>query len=288
MQITSLHHLIVAVPLILAASGCAMFSGNRNDDIDAQAIESTPKATYTSLRTKVRDLRTAGKVDRAREVCREMIKQYPNRPDGYHQLALVADKQKRYREAQGMYAQALRVKRADAEIFNDLGFSYYLSGQMNKSESALAKAVAMSPHEDRYRNNLGLVLGQQHRYDEALEHFRLAGSEADAQFNLAFVLATHDDPARAKACFQRALAADPTHEKSRKALRSFEQFEREPDAAARDADLASAAKGYVPYVEDDSKVVLASGESSSRRAMTATLQRQAQSSLDARLSSRGL
>ena len=292
MQSTSLHRLTFILPLMLASSGCAMFGGKREearqDDIDAQMLESPAKASYTSLRAKVRDLRAAKKFDRAREVCREMIKQYPKRPAGYHQLALVADKQKRYREAQGLYSEALRVKGADAELFNDLGYSYYLGGQMNKSESALAKAVAMSPHEDRYRINLGLVLGQQKRYDEALKHFRLAGSEADAQFNLAFVLTTQDDPARAKLCFQKAIAADPTHEKSRKALRAFEQFERDPDAAARDVELAGGAEGYVPYVEGESKVVQASAESTSKQATTAALQQKAKSLLEAKMSSRGM
>jgi len=292
MKSTSLNRLFVIVPLVLAASGCATLFGNRGEhregELDGKVLDSRPKSTYSSLRTQVRDLRNSGKLDRAREVCRDLIKHYPDKADGYHQLALVADKQKRYREAQGLYAQAIRLKHADAEIFNNLGYSYYLGGQLDNEESALAKSVAMSPHEDRYRINLGLVVGQQRRYDEALEHFRLAGSEADAQYNLAFVLATHDAPQRAQACFQKAIAADPSHEKSRKALRAFEQFERDPDAAARDEALASGAKGYMPYVEDGSRVVQASGESTGGRAATAALQQQAKSSFEAKFSRRGL
>jgi Flp pilus assembly protein TadD len=275
---------------LLVSTGCAMFSGRHaeeNSDAPAAKIAPRSEKSYTALRTQVRDLRASDKLDKAREACREMIKKYPDRSGGYHQLALVADRQKRHAEAQSLYSQALRLGGADAEVFNDLGYSYYLSGQMNKAESALAKAAALAPHEDRYRINLGLAIGQQRRYEDALEQFRLAGSEADAQYNLAFVLATQDDAAGAKACFQRALAADPTHAKSRKAIKSFEQYEVDPALAARETQLAIDAKGYIPYVEDDSRVVQVSGEEPSGRAATAALQRQADAMINARLSGRG-
>ncbi|MCG8586746.1 MAG: tetratricopeptide repeat protein [Pirellulales bacterium] len=281
----------VCVTLLLVSAGCATFSKSRGPELtpgqSATKLAAETEKSYTALRAEIRDLRSNDKLDEAREVCRTMIKQYPDRHDGYHQLALISDRQKRYREAQALYAQALRIKRADGELFNDLGYSYYLSGQMAKSESALAKAVALAPYEDRYRINLGLVLGQQQRHDEALEQFRQAGSEADAQYNLAFVFATQSNASEAKACFQRALLADPTNEKARKALASFEEFERDPRAAAREAQLAADARGYIPYVEDDGKVVQASAQQRTGRAPTAALERQAQAMIDARLSNRG-
>lgn len=189
----------------------------------------------------------AGKLDDARKIYQQLIVDFPQAPLPLHSLALVADRQRKHREAQTLYVQALQMRPREAEWLNDLGWSYYLDGQLEKAESALNKAVALAPSKPRYHNNLGLVLGHLRRYPQALEEFRRAGSEADAQYNLAFVLTSQDDVAGAKRCFQLALAADPSYSRARDALRAFDQYEQDPASAA----LASLdPKQWVPYVED--------------------------------------
>ena len=55
--------------------------------------------------------------------------------------------------------------------------------------------------------------------------------------------------ADAKACFQMALNADPTHHAARQALASFEEYEQRPEHM-RDLDtLADDDVRWVPYVE---------------------------------------
>src|SRR4029453_1209563 len=100
-----------------------------------------------------------------------------------------------------------------------------LQGQLAKAESALGKAAKFEPGNNRYWNNLGLVLGHQGRYEQALDCFRKSGSEADAQYNLAFIYATQERVDEAKRSFQKALAIDPTHRRAREALTSFEEYE---------------------------------------------------------------
>jgi tetratricopeptide (TPR) repeat protein len=121
---------------------------------------------------------------------------------------------------------------------------------------------------------LGLVTGHQGRAEDALAHFRKAGSEADALYNLAFVFAAQDRPSEAKQCFQQALNADPLHRRAREALTSFEEYERMP-AHMRDFDMAGGGGvRYVPYFESadsDSGVRTADGfVSNSRDASQAT------------------
>jgi tetratricopeptide (TPR) repeat protein len=120
---------------------------------------------------------------------------------------------------------------------------------LTKAESALLKAVAMAPSTSRYRNNLGLVLGHQHRYDEALEAFRHAGSEADAQYNLAFIRASQNDMHGAKSSFREALVADPTFEPAREMLENFERIETDPRAEYENEPLVQGGVHWVPYVE---------------------------------------
>src|SRR5690606_32125088 len=142
--------------------------------------------------------------------------------------AVVADKQRRYREAQALYSEAIRLHGPDAELFNNLGYSFYLQGNLRKAEAAMLKAVALQPANPRFRNNLGMVYGHQGRHDLAMEQFRRAGSDADAYYNLAFVLASQDNVEGAKECFRRALAVDPAHERAGRALAAFQRSEQIP------------------------------------------------------------
>jgi tetratricopeptide (TPR) repeat protein len=210
---------------------------------------------------QARTFETSNKTDDAREIYEKLIVEFPDRYESYHRLGVVADKQRRHREAQSLYTEALRRKPPDPEIFNDLGYCFFLQGQLDKAESATGKAVALAPSNPRYRNNLGLVYGHQGRTNEALETFRRAGSEADAQYNMAFVCASQNDTEGAKERFRMALTADSSYAPARKALKSFEKAESEADLLA-DYDFEENNKGVrmVPYVEDPSMTGQSSGE----------------------------
>ena len=201
---------------------------------------------------KARSLENNEKWQEARELYQEMIVELPERHEPYHRLGVVADRQKRHREAEALYTQAIERKANDPDLFNDLGYCYYLQGKLTKAESAMLKAVSMAPSTARYRNNLGLVLGHQGRYDDALEAFRHAGSEADAQYNLAFIHASQDNMQGAKACFRRALVADPTFEPARQILDNFERIEADPSAEIANEPLVQNGVRWVPYVESGS------------------------------------
>jgi Flp pilus assembly protein TadD len=199
---------------------------------------------------RARALEKAGKYEEARAVYQRLIVEFPDRYEGYHRLAVVADRQKRYREAQGLYEEAIRLERNNPDLFNDLGYCFFLQGQLDKAERSLLKAVAMSPSKPRYRNNLGMVYGHQRRYEEAMDQFRRAGSEADSQYNLAFVRASQNDFDEAKACFHRALAADPTFEPARRALDSFRKAEDDPTGVYDNNPVVQNGTYWVPYRED--------------------------------------
>jgi tetratricopeptide (TPR) repeat protein len=195
----------------------------------------------------------SGEWKQAREVYEEVRKKDPENVDAAHRLAIVADAQRRHIEAEQLFLFALERRPRSAELLADLGYCYYLQGQLAKAESALAKATKLAPENDRHWNNLGLVIGHQGRYDESLECFRKTGSEADAHYNLAFIYSAQERVADAKRCFQMALASDPTHRQAREALTSFEEYERLPaDLRVVEDDLAADGVRYVPYIEGES------------------------------------
>lgn len=254
----SLPALATAVCMLLAV-GCQSGAGSPDfaalnpptgsKSTAAAASRSKPKPPDGEFATKLaqaQNLERANKLNEARAIYEELIAKYPDRYQAYHRLAVVADRQRRFREAEALYSEAIRLQPKDAELFNDLGYCLFLQGNLGKAEAASLKAVALAPSNPRFRNNLGMILAHQGQHDQALAQFRHAGSEADAMYNLAFVLAATDDVEGAKDCFRLALAADPTYEPARKALDSFDRFEAAPQGTA-----AVAANGvrWVPYAE---------------------------------------
>ena len=275
--------LAILLPLLscLALAGCAaglkmnpgdMFSRStkRLDRVLNNTGEPTrPSTEYAAQIAKGTNLEKSGKYDQAREVYEPLIAEHPTRFEAYHRLGIVADRQRRYREAQALYTQAVRLNPECPDLFNDLGYCFFLQGKLEKAQRALLKAVAMTPSSARFRNNLGMVLGYQGRHDEALEQFRHAGSEADAQYNLAFLRAAEDDTDGAKRGFRLALAADPTYEPARRALKSFEQYEADPEGLPDGAEIAGGSIRWVPYTEssesDESAVIQASAHAPIQR-----------------------
>jgi tetratricopeptide (TPR) repeat protein len=215
-----------------------------------------------------RNFERSGEYDKARQLYEDLAVKHPADPQIAHRLGVVADFQRRHAEAEHFFQAALRSDPRNAEVLGDLGYCYFLQGQLSKAESALTKATVLEPANKRYRNNLGLVLGHLGRHDEALAHFKLANSEADACYNLAFIFAAQDRVDDAKECFQMALNADPTHRPSREALASFEEYEQLPEHM-RDLDtLADGDVRWVPYVEGgdaEGKVAQAGGETVTSR-----------------------
>ena len=205
---------------------------------------------FSQQLTQGRNLEKVGKYTEARNVYEKLLVAYPDRFEPYHRLGVVADRQKRYREAQALYAQAIQREPRDPDLFNDLGYSFFLQGKLEKAEVAMLKAVGLAPSDPRYRNNLGMVFAHMERYEEALAEFRRAGSDADAYYNLAFVLTARNRVKDATDCFRLALAADPNHEPSRQALESSEGYAGSPDALVDNGPIVKNGVRWVPYGED--------------------------------------
>ena len=244
--------------IILLLAGCAGISDRQSESkwnkLGSRATEATQKKKSSANNvvlqiTKGRSLEQEGKLKKARQVYETLTQEYPNHPAPYHRLAVVSDRQRKHIEAQQLYTQALRLKPNDAEILNNLGYCFYLQGQLEKAESALLKAAGTAPANPRIHNNLGLVYGHMGRHEESLAQFRHTGHEADAQYNLAFVLASKGNVEAAKQCFHTALVVQPNHLKARKALQSFEHVDTHPELLEDIALEEDSGIRWVPYVE---------------------------------------
>src|SRR5262249_46912054 len=99
----------------------------------------------------------------------------------------------------------------DAEVYCDMGYSFYLQRRWAESEMNLRQALAVNPDHQRAHNNLALVLVRNDRLEDALAGFRKGGSDpvqAPNNLALAWTLDRRWDAARAE--YQRVLELDPT------------------------------------------------------------------------------
>ncbi|HUE69441.1 MAG TPA: tetratricopeptide repeat protein [Pirellulaceae bacterium] len=267
---------LAGVGLVVVLAGCSQLPGRTNLGLPSpQATIAAAEKQKTTDRTKPlrivskgfkqtvsrvdpavedviirgRSLEQAGQFDKARKTYETALADHPGCAPLLHRLGIVSDCQKRHADAEQLFRSALEASPQNADVLGDLGYCYFLQGRLDEASDSLTEAVALDPKNPRHRNNLGLVLGHQQDYDAAYAQFAAAGSEADAYYNMAFIFAAQDLTDEAKGCFQEAVAADPSHERARVALASFEEYDSTPAREDGDAELTHGVR-YVPYVED--------------------------------------
>ena len=80
-----------------------------------------------------------------------------------------------------------------------------VDGEFEKAEQAFRAAILLDPDDPAQHNNLGLAIGRQGRYQEALAQFRLVGTEQAALNNLGYLYYLNGEHARAIEQFERSL-----------------------------------------------------------------------------------
>ena len=172
-----------------------------------------------------------------------------SRADAYARLAILHDKQGKFRESADLYRKALALRPGDPDIFCDMGYSFYLQRRWAEAEMNLRQSLAVNPEHRRAHNNLALLLVRDNRLGDALAEFGKAGSDpVQAHMNLAFALTIDQRWESARAEYQCALALDPSSQLAKARLDELNNLlaKREPaapapDGARRDPPLLTAA-----------------------------------------------
>jgi tetratricopeptide (TPR) repeat protein len=145
------------------------------------------KAIQTSL-TYARSLDKSGCDDGAIEQYEKVLRLSPDHPEAMRRLAVLYDRRADFTHAEAAYKKLAKMHPRDADLACDWGYSYYLRNNWKEAEAKLRRALDLDKYHARARCNLGLVLGQQDRFEEAYQMFRQAGlEEADAHCDMAFI-----------------------------------------------------------------------------------------------------
>lgn len=181
-------------------------------------------------------LERQGNFERAAAQYREALELNPDLLVACNRLGITLNKLGQHRAATAEFRQALTRYPDRAHLYNNLGFSLYLETRYEDAERALRRALELQPSFRRARMNHGLVLAKLGRYDEALEAFCLAGTEADAYYNLAVVQAEAGHYLDAVHALDQAIRLEPDFAAAREHLRQIA-----PLAVAQEAELKAAA-----------------------------------------------
>jgi Flp pilus assembly protein TadD len=220
-------HLSTSQPVVATAPSAA-----------AATHEDTPKLSPAQTAdvkiAYARTLEQQGAHERAMAIYVDALKLDPSRADAFGRLAVLYDQQGKSKEAADMYNKALAADPKNPDLHCNLGYSYYLRSDWTKAEASLRQALALAPNHSRAHNNLGMVLAHTGHCNEALAEFRRAGcSQADADVNLGFALTLEQRLPEAHACYEHALAADPSSAAAKKGLQELDRIMLKMKAAPK-------------------------------------------------------
>jgi tetratricopeptide (TPR) repeat protein len=204
--------------------GTAQAAGQTARDLPAEESSRLCLAAAEEMAKSGQDVEAAVYYEKARSL-------NPRLKEVCRQLAVLYDRIGETQRAKQEYQKALALNPKDAELHNDLGYSCYTRGHWAEAEKHLRKSVALDPTFKCAWINLGLALGQQKRYDEALQAFARAVTPAQAQSNLAFVYSTQGKRDEARKAYDEALRLDPDLAVSRAAMAKLDS----PPGARKEA-----------------------------------------------------
>ena len=166
-----------------------------------------------------------GAFDEAMAAYKDALTRDKRRADAYQRIAILHDRKGEFRQSAEMYQKALSLAPGNAEIYCDMGYSLFLQRRWAESERNLRQAIAAKPDFARAYNNLGLLLAQNHRDEEALAAYRKANqNEAEARGNLAAALALAGRLPDARDQYQRVLENDPKSKVAQTRLKEVDRL----------------------------------------------------------------
>lgn len=130
--------------------------------------------------------------------------------DAHWRMAVCLDKSGNFQKSAVHYHEAVKLMPGNPEIFCDYGYSLALQNKWSDSEMNLRQSIAIQPELQRAHNNLGLVLAQGSKLEDARREFQLGGlSLPESHWNLAQMLVSQSRWEEARSEFNSVKTLTP-------------------------------------------------------------------------------
>src|SRR5438105_2699839 len=109
----------------------------------------------------------AGQLQEAEVVYRQILQQYPNQPDALHLLGVIAHQVRRHDVAIQLIRAAIEAGLRSPAAYNNLGEAYRAQRDFAQAERCYRESIARDPESAGAHSNLGIVLHELRRLDDA-------------------------------------------------------------------------------------------------------------------------
>lgn len=196
-----------------------------------KAFSSKPTATIpdddpTSLKSKAKpgaDLYVAiarlylqnGKYGDADVQYQLALRENPNHLPALLGYAQLKDRLNKQDEAMQLYQRAMKAYPQDASVYNNLGIYHAKHQRLDDAVAMMKQAIQLDSQNPLYRNNIATVLVDQGKVEDAFIQLCAVHNEAEAHYNLGYLLNKKGQQQAALQQFVQAVNADPDMEAAR-------------------------------------------------------------------------
>lgn len=115
----------------------------------------------------------AGKLQQAEDIYRSVLSQEPQNAEATHLLGLIALQSGKPEMALELFKTAIQLDNSNPVCHANQGTAYFMLGRPQEAEASFRRALELEDYPDAHAN-LGKILQDQNRLQEALEHLRQA------------------------------------------------------------------------------------------------------------------
>src|ERR1051325_276688 len=164
----------------------------------------------------------------------------PKLSEAHNLLGVAYDKKGLGDRAKESFERAVKID-GDADTLNNLGFSFYQSGNYRAAVDRLKRAAKLAPTDERILNNLGLALCRLGKIDEAYRAFARATGPLTGNLNTAKTLERFGREDDATRYYEAGRQIDPSNTIALRRLADlYQRIGRASDSDAARAALAVA------------------------------------------------
>ncbi|MEN3791618.1 tetratricopeptide repeat protein [Fulvimarina sp. MAC3] len=147
----------ICLSAFLAIAGCKSAGLDENGSSGLfgypAGISVSSKAQIVEAKTQFR----AENYNAAFDIFKEVLEADPSDSDAWLGYAASADRLQRFSAADDAYAKLAKLKPGDPTVYNNLGYSHLLRGNVKRAYAYLAQAKELAPGSQRIANNLQLL-----------------------------------------------------------------------------------------------------------------------------------
>ncbi|MCU0665550.1 MAG: tetratricopeptide repeat protein [Candidatus Omnitrophica bacterium] len=168
-----------------------------------------------------------GRYKEAESLCQEMLKIFPNQPLIYLQLADAYYSQALFEKAEGSLKKAIEIKADFHQALNFLGYMYAQAGKnLDQAEIIIKKALEFEPDNPAYIDSLGWVYFKQKKYEDAKKLLEKAASsleDPEIYLHLGDLYLVLGDKVNAKENWEKSLKMDPKQQAVKEKIEGLEK-----------------------------------------------------------------